>query len=131
MVGKAYTQILGFKPGDSFEIKLSKKQIRLIQIDNESNELISNEDNTIETIDISDYEVEEDSSEEESLEEATETFEYSDETEASWNTESDLTADEDSATDETAWTEEQEDSIPEENNMVEPYEIKAQPVAVY
>lgn len=36
MVGKAYTQLLGFKPGDSFEIKLGKKNIRLIHMDDTS-----------------------------------------------------------------------------------------------
>ncbi|MCP9915290.1 AbrB family transcriptional regulator [Cyanobium sp. ATX 6F1] len=30
MVGKAYTSLLDLKPGDEFEIKLGKKQIRLI-----------------------------------------------------------------------------------------------------
>ena len=30
MVGKAYTAMLGLQPGDEFEIKLGKKQIRLI-----------------------------------------------------------------------------------------------------
>ena len=30
MVGKAYTAQLGLKPGDEFEIKLGRKQIRLI-----------------------------------------------------------------------------------------------------
>ena len=36
MVGKAYTQSIGLKPGDAFEIKLGKKNIRLIHIDSES-----------------------------------------------------------------------------------------------
>ena len=30
LVGKAYTAVLGLQPGDEFEIKLGKKQIRLI-----------------------------------------------------------------------------------------------------
>ncbi len=30
LVGVAYTGLLGLKPGDEFEIKLGKKQIRLI-----------------------------------------------------------------------------------------------------
>ena len=30
LVGKAYTAQLGLKPGDEFEIKLGKKQIRLV-----------------------------------------------------------------------------------------------------
>lgn len=32
MVGKAYTALLGLKPGDEFEIKLGRKQIKLIPI---------------------------------------------------------------------------------------------------
>jgi hypothetical protein len=32
MVGKAYTALLGLEPGDEFEIKLSRKQIRLIPV---------------------------------------------------------------------------------------------------
>ena len=32
MVGKAYTGLLGLKPGDEFEIKLGRKQIKLIPI---------------------------------------------------------------------------------------------------
>ena len=32
MVGKAYTAQLGLKPGDEFEIKLGKKQIRLVPV---------------------------------------------------------------------------------------------------
>ena len=30
LIGKAYTALLGLQPGDEFEIKLGKKQIRLI-----------------------------------------------------------------------------------------------------
>jgi len=30
LVGKAYTAMLGLKPGHEFEIKLGRKQIRLI-----------------------------------------------------------------------------------------------------
>jgi len=30
MVGKAYTALLGLKPGDEFEIKLGRKQIRMV-----------------------------------------------------------------------------------------------------
>ena len=33
LVGSAYTAQLGFRPGDLFEIKLGKKQIRLIPAD--------------------------------------------------------------------------------------------------
>jgi hypothetical protein len=32
MVGKAYTALLDLKPGDEFEIKLGKKQIRLVPV---------------------------------------------------------------------------------------------------
>ncbi|MCP9916248.1 AbrB family transcriptional regulator [Cyanobium sp. ATX 6F1] len=32
MVGKAYTSLLDLKPGDEFEIKLGKKQIRLVPL---------------------------------------------------------------------------------------------------
>ena len=32
MVGKAYTAQLGFQPGDEFEIKLGRKQIRLVPV---------------------------------------------------------------------------------------------------
>ena len=32
MVGKAYTAQLDLKPGDEFEIKLGKKQIRLVPL---------------------------------------------------------------------------------------------------
>jgi hypothetical protein len=30
LVGKAYTAVLGLKPGDEFEIKLGRKQIKLV-----------------------------------------------------------------------------------------------------
>ncbi len=32
LIGKAYTAMLGLKPGDEFEIKLCKKQIRLVPV---------------------------------------------------------------------------------------------------
>jgi hypothetical protein len=32
MVGKAYTALLGLEPGDEFEIKLGRKQIRLVPV---------------------------------------------------------------------------------------------------
>jgi len=32
MVGKAYTALLGLEPGDEFEIKLGRKQIKLIPL---------------------------------------------------------------------------------------------------
>jgi hypothetical protein len=31
-VGKAYTALLGLKPGDEFEIRLGRKQIKLIPV---------------------------------------------------------------------------------------------------
>jgi hypothetical protein len=30
LVGKAYTAMLGLQPGDEFEIKLGRKQVRLV-----------------------------------------------------------------------------------------------------
>jgi len=30
LVGKAYTTMLGLQPGDAFEIKLGRKQVRLV-----------------------------------------------------------------------------------------------------
>jgi hypothetical protein len=38
MVGKAYTAMLDLKPGDEFEIKLSRKQIRLVPLGSEDDE---------------------------------------------------------------------------------------------
>ena len=38
MVGKAYTGMLELKPGDEFEIKLGRKQIRLVPIGSEDEE---------------------------------------------------------------------------------------------
>ena len=38
MVGKAYTGMLELKPGDEFEIKLGRKQIRLVPIGSEDDE---------------------------------------------------------------------------------------------
>ena len=32
LVGKAYTALLGLEPGDEFEIKLGRKQVRLIPV---------------------------------------------------------------------------------------------------
>ena len=32
LVGKAYTALLGLKPGDEFEIKLGRKQVRLVPV---------------------------------------------------------------------------------------------------
>jgi hypothetical protein len=47
VIGAAYTQAMGLKPGDEFEIKLGYKHIRLIQLDShnsESNGSLSEED---------------------------------------------------------------------------------------
>jgi hypothetical protein len=38
MVGKAYTALLGLKPGDEFEIKLGRKQVRLVPVGAEEGE---------------------------------------------------------------------------------------------
>ena len=38
MVGKAYTAMLDLKPGDEFEIKLGRKQIRLVPLGSEDEE---------------------------------------------------------------------------------------------
>jgi AbrB-like transcriptional regulator len=38
MVGKAYTALLDLKPGDEFEIKLGRKQIRLVPLGSEEEE---------------------------------------------------------------------------------------------
>ncbi|MBF2029163.1 MAG: AbrB family transcriptional regulator [Oscillatoriales cyanobacterium C42_A2020_001] len=38
VIGAAYTQAMGLKPGDEFEIKLGYKHIRLIQLDSSSGE---------------------------------------------------------------------------------------------
>jgi hypothetical protein len=38
MVGKAYTALLDLKPGDEFEIKLGRKQIRLVPLGAEDDE---------------------------------------------------------------------------------------------
>ena len=36
MVGSAYTAMLGFEPGDEFEIQLGRRQIRLVAVDSEA-----------------------------------------------------------------------------------------------
>jgi hypothetical protein len=38
MVGKTYTALLGLKPGDEFEIKLGRKQVRLVPVGGEEGE---------------------------------------------------------------------------------------------
>jgi len=35
LIGKAYTVMLNLKPGDEFEIKLGRKQIRLVPVGGE------------------------------------------------------------------------------------------------
>jgi len=46
VIGAAYTQAMGLKPGDEFEIKLGYKHIHLIQLDSkkESNGQLDDED---------------------------------------------------------------------------------------
>lgn len=36
MVGRAYTQQMGFQPGDKFEIKVNRNQIRLVRVPDEA-----------------------------------------------------------------------------------------------
>jgi hypothetical protein len=38
LIGKAYTALLDLKPGDAFEIKLGRKQIRLVSTDMQGEE---------------------------------------------------------------------------------------------
>ncbi|MEB3321877.1 MAG: AbrB family transcriptional regulator [Synechococcaceae cyanobacterium] len=38
LVGKAYTALLGLQPGDEFEIRLGRKQIRLVPVGGEEEE---------------------------------------------------------------------------------------------
>jgi hypothetical protein len=38
LVGKAYTAMLGLQPGDEFEIKLGRKQVRLVPVGGEAEE---------------------------------------------------------------------------------------------
>jgi hypothetical protein len=44
MVGKAYTALLDLKPGDEFEIKLGRKQIRLLPLGTQSDAEIEDHD---------------------------------------------------------------------------------------
>lgn len=37
VIGSSYTELMGLKPGDEFEIKLGHKHIRLVQIDENKN----------------------------------------------------------------------------------------------
>lgn len=45
VIGSAYTQAMGLKPGDEFEIRLGYKHIRLIQLDRDDDELLDEEEN--------------------------------------------------------------------------------------
>jgi hypothetical protein len=38
MVGSAYTAMLGFEPGDEFEIQLGRRQIRLVPVNGDDSE---------------------------------------------------------------------------------------------
>ena len=38
LVGKAYTAMLGLQPGDEFEIKLGRKQVRLVPVGGDGEE---------------------------------------------------------------------------------------------
>jgi hypothetical protein len=38
LVGKAYTAMLGLQPGDEFEIKLGRKQVRLVPVGSDGEE---------------------------------------------------------------------------------------------
>jgi hypothetical protein len=39
VIGSAYTELMGLKPGDEFEIKLGYKHIHLIQLDDNKSEM--------------------------------------------------------------------------------------------
>ena len=45
VIGSNYTQSMGLKPGDEFEIKLGYKHIRLIQLDNNQTEVSDEDEN--------------------------------------------------------------------------------------
>ncbi len=44
VIGNAYTESMGLKPGDEFEIKLGYKHIHLIQLDDNKTEVTSEDD---------------------------------------------------------------------------------------
>lgn len=44
VIGSTYTQSMGLKPGDEFEIKLGYKHIHLIQVDSSKNEFLNEDD---------------------------------------------------------------------------------------
>jgi hypothetical protein len=44
VIGANYTQEMGLKPGDEFEIKLGYKHIRLIQLDSDNTEVLDDDE---------------------------------------------------------------------------------------
>lgn len=50
LIGKAYTAILGLEPGDEFEIKLGRKQIKLIPLGSADEEPETTDSETEETV---------------------------------------------------------------------------------
>ncbi len=44
VIGSTYTQSMGLKPGDEFEIKLGYKHIHLIQVDSSKNDFLNEDD---------------------------------------------------------------------------------------
>ncbi len=48
VIGSTYTQSMGLKPGDEFEIKLGYKHIHLIQVDSTKNEFLNEDDEDFE-----------------------------------------------------------------------------------
>lgn len=63
VIGATYTEKMGLKPGDEFEIKLGYKHIHLIQIDSDRNGSAQLEDDLDDEIDEEDEEDEEDDEE--------------------------------------------------------------------
>jgi hypothetical protein len=114
MVGKAYTQMIGLKPGDSFEIKLSKKNIRLVQMENETGDTEEDNENAdamsveADLYDTTEDELEEEEDkyedEEEETLEISDTLEETDE-QSAWTDSSD----EEDDTTQATWSEDQED----------------------
>ncbi len=45
VIGSSYTELMGLKPGDEFEIKLGHKHIRLIQLDENKNGVGQSDEN--------------------------------------------------------------------------------------
>jgi bifunctional DNA-binding transcriptional regulator/antitoxin component of YhaV-PrlF toxin-antitoxin module len=69
VIGAAYTQAMGLKPGDEFEIKLGYKHIRLVQLDNTKNQANGSYEDELEEDELEEDELEEDELEEDELEE--------------------------------------------------------------